>query len=107
MNERIIPVVILAIAFLLSVGSLLSIPQDIWNLLPSYTWAILAFNLLVALSTVLVAYWVYDDYERIEQTYKTIDYDSRRADRLEGIVDDNFDAVVKRLEKLEEQKKEN
>jgi hypothetical protein len=105
MNVRIISVVILSIALLLSIGSIAyiaSISQDVWNSMPTYEWAIIAFNFLVVLATVLVAYWVYDDYEKLEWTYGRSDSLSRENKRLGEIVDDNFDIVFKRLEKIEE-----
>jgi hypothetical protein len=103
MNVRIISVVILFIAFLLSIGSLASIPQDVWSSIPTYELIIISFNFLVGLATVLVAYWVYADYEKSIRTNGMLS-DSIRGEikRLGEIVDGNFDMVFKRLEKIEE-----
>jgi hypothetical protein len=66
----------------------------------------LIFGVLTGFATVLVAYWVYADYEKVDYTESQLNNRilelNNRIDRLEEIVDNNFDIVDDRLKKLEE-----
>jgi membrane protein implicated in regulation of membrane protease activity len=98
MNSRILPVILLSLAFLFSLVSLASVP---WNIISTWEIATLIFSVLIGFATVLVAYYVYHDYENAEVGFDTL---KNRIERLEGIVDDNFDLVTDKLKKLEEAK---
>ena len=87
MNWRIFPVLILSVAFLVSLVSLASFP---WNLMPaSWSIATVVFSVLAGFSTVLVAYYVYDDKDHADWAYA-------RALRVEN----KFEERIKRLEEI-------
>lgn len=102
MNERIFPLLVLAIAFLVSLGSLAFVS---WNIVSNWEIATIVFSVLTGFATVLVAYYVYKDYEntqwRIDRAENEDTTLQNLIERLEGIVDDNFDLVTNKLEKLE------
>jgi len=87
LNWRIFPVIILSVAFLVSLVSLALFP---WNLAPApWSIATVVFSVLTGFSVILVAYSVYDDRDYSDWTYA-------RALRVEN----TFDKRITRLEEI-------
>jgi len=87
LNWRIFPLIILSVAFLVSLVSLASFP---WNLAPaSWSIATVVFSVLTGFSVVLIAYWVYDDRVYVDWVYARAlmveNTFEKRIKRLEGI----------------------
>jgi hypothetical protein len=57
--------------------------------MPVYGQAIIAFSLLIGLATVFLAYFIYDDYEKLEWIYGRSSNINRRFEKLEQVVDRN------------------
>jgi len=77
LNVRVFPVVILTINFLLSLGILFAFP---WKIAPTWEIGTVVFSLLTGFSVLLVAYFLYHDYEDTKSSY---DYLSSKLEKLE------------------------
>jgi len=93
LNVRIIPVVFYVIAFLIGLGAFVSIPSLSWTLLNDWQKTLIGVAFLVAFCGILVAYWVYNDYEEltfeVERIDQRIDYveDQIRELKIPGKTD--------------------
>jgi protein-S-isoprenylcysteine O-methyltransferase Ste14 len=72
LNERIIPVVIFFIAFLVSVYSAASIPSAMWRS-DGWIMGFVGFGILTSLSALLLAYWFYIDYNANQETIELLE----------------------------------
>jgi hypothetical protein len=86
MNVRVIFVVILCVAFLLSIvsfASLWSYAGSYGSYVPTYEYALIASNILACFGTVFVAYWVYENNEDSNWFHSHIYNISKRLDKIE------------------------
>jgi hypothetical protein len=72
MNDRIIPVIILGTACLVALFNLVGIPSGAWSILSSWEIANIAISLAVTFASLLLAYWVFKDWESHEQDYECL-----------------------------------
>ena len=98
-NPRIFAVLVISVAFLMSLYGLASIPPASWRTLDSWQMASIVLNALTSFSVLLVAYWVYSDYDRNQQEFLML---RNRLQRIESCPQDKVDA--ERLRKSEEEK---
>jgi len=84
MNVRAIFVLILSLAFLLSITSLASMwDYTTSSSVPTYEYALIASNMLACFGTVFVAYWVYENNEDSNWFQSRIYNLSKRLDKIE------------------------
>jgi len=88
MNVRVIFVVILSVAFLLSIVSLALIwsyvvSYEVPISLPTWLYALIASNILACFGIVFVAYWVYENNEDSNWFHSRIYNISKRLDKIE------------------------
>ena len=97
MNVRVIFVIVLSVAFLLSIVSLASMwGYTTGSSVPTYEYALIASNILACFGTVFVAYWVYENNEDSNWFHGHIYNISKRLDKIEE--------MHKKEKKLEVQK---
>lgn len=78
MNERIFPVVIFFIAFLVSLYAGASIPP-VWRS-DGWMMGIVGFGVLTSLSALLLAYWFYSDYKENQQNFEFLQEKLRKIE---------------------------
>ena len=86
MNVRVIFVVILSVAFLLSIvsfASMWSYTGSYGSYVPTYEYALIASNILECFGIVFVAYWVYENNEDSNWFHSRIYNVSKRLDKIE------------------------
>jgi hypothetical protein len=84
MNARVIFVVVLSVAFFLSVISFASMwGYTTGSSVPAYEYALIPSNILACFGTVFVAYWVYEENEDSKWNHSHIYSISKRLDKIE------------------------